>query len=90
MSLLDKKNLNYLLTVEQFFLSKKDSGLALSANDYHLITQWEERGVPINVLCRAIDNGVRKSQQKNRGRPQKFSLIYLEEGIEQEIKKTQW
>lgn len=90
MSFLDKENLNYLSTVEQFFLSLKDSGLALSANDYHLITQWEERGVPINVLCRAIDQGVRKAHQQNRGIPTKVSLIYLEESIEREIKNARW
>ena len=51
MSLIDKKNLNYLSTVEQFFLSLKDSGLSLSASDYHLITGWEDRGVPVRLLC---------------------------------------
>ena len=50
MSLIDKKNLNYLSTVEQFFLSLKDSGLSLSANDYHLIIGWEDRGVPLCLI----------------------------------------
>ena len=47
MSLIEKKNLNYLTTVEQFFLSLKDSGLHLSASDTHLVSQWEEREIPV-------------------------------------------
>ena len=49
---------NYLLTVEQFFLTLKNHGLALSATDYDLIQQWECRGIPINVVCRGIKNGI--------------------------------
>ena len=43
MSFIEKHHLNYLVYVEQFFLSLKGSGLSLSANDYHLISDWERR-----------------------------------------------
>lgn len=87
MSLIDKKNLNYLTTVEQFFLSLKDSGLSLSASDYHIINQWEERQVPLPLICRAIERGVTGARHKNR--TTRLSLAYLKEFIEQEIEQAE-
>ena len=85
MSLIDKRNLNYLTAVEQFFLSLKDSGLSLSANDYHLINQWEEQQVPLPLICRAIERGAANARQKNKAA--RLSLTYLKEFIEQEIEQ---
>ena len=48
---------DYLVTIEQFVLSLKESGLSLSATDYDLIQQWENRSVPVHVVCRGIENG---------------------------------
>ena len=87
MSLIDKKNLNYLSAVEQFFLSLKDSGLSLSASDYHLINQWEEQGVPLPLICRSIERGVADARRKNR--VTRLSLVYLKEFIDQEIEQAE-
>ncbi|MEC7641097.1 MAG: hypothetical protein VYC17_02975 [Nitrospinota bacterium] len=84
MSLIEKDNLNYLSTVEQFFLSLKDSGLCLSATDYHLIGEWEERSVPLERLCRAIKQGFLKSH----GHTRPISLTFLKDSIEQEIQNS--
>ena len=87
MSLIDKQNLNYFTTVEQFFISLKDSGLALSANDYNLIAEWESRGIPVDVVCRAIEKGyVEARRQSRRAQEQKISLFHLKETVENEIK----
>ena len=88
MSLIEKKNLNYMTTVEQFFLSLKDSGLSLSANDYHRVSQWEERGVPLDRLCRAIETGFAKAAKQERSPNPKWSLTRLEDYIEQELERT--
>ena len=88
MSLIEKKNMNYLTTVEQFFLSLKDSGLHLSANDYHLISQWEERGVDVQALCRAIETGFEKACKQERSPNPKWSLTRLEDWIEQELQRA--
>ncbi|MFQ5451789.1 MAG: hypothetical protein ACE5E9_14280 [Nitrospinaceae bacterium] len=87
MSLIGKNNLNYITTVEQFFLSLKDSGLSLSANDYHLISGWEERGVPLNVVCRAIEKSLTEHINRNPNHPcrEKVSLTTLEKSIESVI-----
>jgi len=83
MSFIEESNLNYLSHVEQFFLSLKDSGLSLSAADYYLILNWENRGVPLKILCMAIEKGTRnyfKSARNGR-----ISLTYLRDFIEKEL-----
>ncbi len=87
MSLIEKKNLNYLTTVEQFFLSLKDSGLHLSASDYHLISQWEERGIPVETLCRALERGFQKASKRERSPNPKWSLTRLQDFVEQELER---
>jgi hypothetical protein len=83
MSLIEENHLNYLARVEQFFLSLRDSGLSLSAADYYLISEWENRGIPIEILCGAIEKGTRQFLKSARfGR---ISLSYLKEFIEEEI-----
>jgi len=90
MSLIDKKNLNYLSTVEQFFLSLKDSGMALSAADYHLIQRWEDQGVLLDLLCRAIEKGVTDhSRRQPRNGTRRVSLSALQSFIEGEIGRAE-
>ena len=88
MSLIEKKNLNYLTTVEQFFLSLKDSGLSLSASDYHLISQWQERGVPVERLCRAVETSYEKASKQERSHHPKWSLTRLQDYIDQELQRA--
>lgn len=88
MSLIEKGNLNYFTTVERFFLSLKDSGLSLSASDYHLISQWEDRGVPVRVLCRAIQKGFLDFRKRSR-ESAKLSLRVLESVIDENIQSAQ-
>ena len=85
MSLIENENLNYITTVEQFFLALRNSGLALSAADYHLISIWEERGVPVEVLCGAIKKGFEHSKEKMRD--PRVSLTYFKKIIDEEIEK---
>ena len=81
------ENQNYLVTVEQFFLSLKDSGLALSATDYDLIQQWENRGIPVKVVCRGIENGVAEFATQRRSA--RMGLNYLKVYVEEELKRSQ-
>lgn len=88
MSLIDRNNLNYLTTVEQFFLSLKDSGLNLSASDYDLITQWEARGIPVDRLCRAIESGWLKLLKESRPSRVRPSLSRLRDWVEMELESN--
>jgi len=77
--------LNYFTTIEQFFLSLKDSGLALSASDYQLIGEWEERKIPAELICRAIESGYSRIEKKRGGRHGNISLTQIQAIIEDRI-----
>ena len=78
---------DYLMTIEKFVLSLKESGLSLSANDYDLIQQWENRGIPTNVICRGIETGFIEFDRTNLRQPSRISLSYLKVFIEEEIER---
>ena len=86
---MNQENQNYLVTVEQFFLSLKGSGLTLSATDYDLIQQWENRGIPVQVVCRGIENGVAEFANQNNRSSSKPGLNYLKVFVEEELERCQ-
>ena len=79
--------MNYFATIEQFFLSLKGSGLTLSASDYQLIGEWESRNIPVELICRAIENGYSRFREQGNRRRGKTSLIQIQAVIEQEIQE---
>ena len=81
-----EENQNYIVTVEQFFLSLKDSGLMLSATDYDLIQQWESRGIPVNIVCRGIENGVAEFATQRQS--PRMGLSYLKVYVEEEMERS--
>jgi hypothetical protein len=78
---------DYFVTIERFVLSLKESGFALSATDYDLIEQWENRGVSAQVVCRGIEIGFIEFEQTNPRQPKRVSLSYLKVFVEQEIER---
>jgi len=86
-SLIQKDHLNYLTTVEQFFLGLKGSGLTLSAQDYFLIRKWEERAVPLERLCRAIEISVTTLRRQSGGAPLRLSLQLVRDLVEADLEK---
>ena len=79
--------MNYFTIVEQFFLSLKGSGLALSASEYQLIEEWEEQNIPIKVICRAIESAYSKIDTQRKNRSSKISLTQIKGIIEQELRE---
>ena len=82
--------MNYFTTIEQFFLSLKGSGLALSASDYQLIGEWESRNIPVELICRAIENGYSRFGEQGNRRSGKTSLIQIQAIVEQEIQEEMY
>ena len=80
---------DYFVTIERFVLSLKESGFSLSATDYDLIEQWENRGVPTQVVCRGIKTGFIEFEQTNPRQPTRVSLSYLKVFVEEEIERYQ-
>ena len=78
---------DYLVTIEKLVLSLKESGLSLSATDYDLIQQWENRGIPTSVICRGIETGFIEFERTNARQPSRISLSYFKVFIEEEIER---
>ena len=78
---------DYLVTIEKFVLSLNKTGLSLSATDYNLIQQWENRGAPANVICRGIERGFLEFERTNPRQPPRISLSYFKVFIEKEIER---
>ena len=80
---------DYFVTIERFVLSLKESGFSLSATDYDLIEQWENRGVPAQVVCRGIETGFIEFERTNPSQSKRISLGYLKVFVEEEIEQYQ-
>ena len=78
---------DYLVTIEKFVLSLKESGLSLSATDYDLIQQWENRGIPTNVIFRGIETGFIEFERTSSKQPSRISLSSFKVFIEEEIER---
>jgi hypothetical protein len=78
---------DYFVTIERFVLSLKESGFSLSATDYDLIEQWENRGVSAHVVCRGIETGFMEYERTNPRQPGRVSLSYLKVFVEEEIER---
>jgi hypothetical protein len=78
---------DYFVTIERLVLSLKESGFALSATDYDIIEQWENRGVTAQVVCRGIETGFIEFKRTNPRQPTQVSLSYLKVFVEEEIER---
>jgi|GEM_PF-445154 len=86
MSLINRNNLSYIYSVEQYFLSLTRRGVALSALDYQMIKSWEKKGVPLSIVCAGIKKGI--DSFKNTHKVYSFlprSIKYFECLIEKEF-----
>lgn len=52
--------MDYLATIEQFFVVLRRSGLMLSAQDVSLVEAWREAGVPVDAVCRGLARGAER------------------------------
>ena len=75
------------MMIERFVLSLRESGFSLSATDYDLIEQWENRGVSAYVVCRGIETGFIEFERTNPRQHRRVSLSYLKVFVEEEIER---
>ena len=61
--------------------------MTLSASDYQLIGEWESRNIPVELICRAIENGYTRFEEQSNRRSGKTSLIQIQAVVEQEIQE---
>lgn len=73
---------NYFTDIEETFIRRRGRHLLLSPLDWALIESWQERGVPLRIVLRGIEN-VFDGVEKNPGRQKTIkSLMYCKEEIE--------
>ncbi len=72
---------NYYTEIEETFVRRRGKNLLLSPLDWALIEGWQERGIPLHVAIRAIEN-VFDGFAKNPTTRTIKSLFYCREEIE--------
>jgi hypothetical protein len=73
---------NYFTEIEDAFIRRRGRHLLLSPLDWALIEGWQERGVPLHIVLRAIEDvfdGFEKQPNQNRTIK---SLFYCREEVE--------
>jgi hypothetical protein len=72
---------NYFTEVEETFVRRRGKHLLISPIDWAMIEGWRDRGVPMHIVIRAIEN-VFDSFDKNPGPRSIKGLIYCREEVE--------
>lgn len=72
---------NYFTEIEETFVRRRGKNLLLSPIDWALIETWQERGIPLHVALRAIEN-VFDGWEKKRATRTIKGLMYCREEIE--------
>lgn len=49
------KYFEYFSEIEQTFIKLRGRNLLLSPGDWALIETWQERGIPVEVVCKALE-----------------------------------
>lgn len=73
---------NYFTEIEETFIRRRGKNLLLSPLDWALIESWQERGIPLSIVLRAIETVFDTvDAQPNRKRSIK-SIAYCKEEVE--------
>lgn len=72
---------NYFTEIEDAFIRRRGKHLLLSPIDWAMIEGWQERGVPLHIVLRAIES-VFDKYDKNPGPRTIKGLLYCREEIE--------
>lgn len=72
---------NYFTEIEETFVRRRGKHLLLSPIDWAMIEGWQERGIPLHVVLRAIES-VFDAFDKNPGPRTIKSLLYCREEVE--------
>jgi hypothetical protein len=72
---------NYFTEIEDTFVRRRGKHLLLSPIDWAMIEGWRDRGIPLHVVIRAIEN-VFDGFDKNPGPRSIKGLLYCKEEVE--------
>jgi hypothetical protein len=73
---------NYFTEIEDEFIRRRGSHLLVSPLDWSLMEAWKQRGIPLHIVLRAINNSFDAYDKRpNRGRKIN-SLMYCRQEVE--------
>jgi hypothetical protein len=56
----------YWEAIERYFAKKRGNALILSPKDWPLVTSWQERGIPLEVIYQGIDKAFERLEEKQK------------------------
>ena len=68
---------NYLSDIEAAFVKRRGANMFLSSKDWQLMQSWEQQGVPLHIVIRAINEVFDKTDKKIS------TLAYCENAVEE-------
>src|SRR5688572_20477368 len=77
---------NYFTEIEDTFVRRRGKHLLLSPIDWAMIGGWRDRGVPLHIVIRAIEN-VFDGFDKNPGPRSIKGLLYCKEEVEAQFQE---
>ena len=77
---------NYFTEIEDTFVRRRGKHLLLSPIDWAMIESWRDRGIPLHVVLRAIEN-VFDGFDKNPGPRTIKGLLYCREEVEAQFQE---
>src|SRR5216110_2626672 len=77
----DLNYFSYFSEIEDTFIRRRGKHLMLSPMDWALIEGWKERGVPLHVALRGIEDSLDSYDAKKQKRTVK-KLLYCQEEVE--------
>ena len=77
---------NYFTEIEETFVRRRGKHLLLSPIDWAMIEAWQDRGIPLHIVIRAIES-VFDGYDKNPGPRSIKGLLYCREEVEAQFKE---
>jgi hypothetical protein len=80
---MDDARAEYLRAIEQRFVALRGRGFMLSPRDLDIVERWRGAGVPVRIVLRALEDGVKAFVDRNTpGMPLPSSLAYFENQVD--------
>jgi hypothetical protein len=74
----------YFRMIEDYFVQKRGNPMLLSPKEWGLIREWQEAGIPAEVVLRAIDRGFEKKKEEFES---PVTLAYFRRIVKSEYKR---
>jgi len=73
----------YYEEVEKYFIRKRERAASLAPIDWPIVKSWEERGIPLEVVFKGIDNAFARFREKSSSEDDTIrSLAYCQYDVE--------